>query len=132
MHAVRELAPMGGCRTKLVGNEMINPRLPKRNRIPVTLNSLHDLTTLSSGWQHPMGCEIIERARIGFIDPPPHEGLHRVLKRASAGDDDSGGNRTLDMEPLEILQIAIKKRVLVVPFDFQGDPIASAPFDVER
>ena len=42
-----------------------------------------------------------------------------VLQTRTACDDDTDADHSLGVKPLKILQIAIEKRVFVVPFDFQ-------------
>ena len=57
---------------------------------------------------------MIDRARRNYPG-------HTILQGLSAGHDDPDADRAFAVESLEVLQIAIEERILVVPFDFQSD-----------
>src|SRR5712672_610230 len=59
-----------------------------------------------------------------FIDPPAHEAQEALLERRPARDDHADGNPSFSVESLKILQITIEERILVVPFDFEGNSIS--------
>jgi len=60
--------------------------------------------------------------RVYFLifDPATDQIAHFILQHFTASDDDADGNRTFGMKAFEILKIAIKKRVLVIPFDLKS------------
>ena len=43
------------------------------------------------------------------------------MQRAAARHDHADGDGPLGMQPLEVLQVAVEERVLVVPLDFERD-----------
>jgi hypothetical protein len=82
------------------------------------------LAFLTRGLRYAELGQPFESVDLSFIDPATHKILQAFLEGGPARDDDADGNSPLRMKPLEILQIAIEKRILVVPFDFERDPIS--------
>ena len=79
------------------------------------------MPTLARSRSHVELFKVVE-ASYAMIDRARRDNLnHTLLQGLPARHDDPDADRTFVVEPLKVLQIAIKERVLVVPFDFQSD-----------
>ena len=59
------------------------------------------------------GLELVDEENLGAA--------YLVLQAAPPGNDHTHADPTLYMQPLEVLKVPIKERVLVVPLDFKRD-----------
>ena len=59
----------------------------------------------------------------GTVRRAPAETVENVLQFVAAGNDDSDADDPEIEEQAKIVEVAVEKGVLVVPLDFQRDPI---------
>ena len=106
---------MGRRTTELILHEPARPISYK----PVAYRPDH--ATLACSRSHVELLKAVEASHT-VIDRTRRDDLHHaILQRLSARHDDPDADRTFAVESLKILQITIKERGFVVPFNFQGD-----------
>ena len=106
---------MGCCSPEFVLNKRPGPSAHE-----IGPNSA-DHTALSGSGAQPETLKIIKASHTVVGRTSRHYPNQIVLQGLTAGHDDTHADRAFTVEPLEILQVAIKERVFVIPFDFQGD-----------
>ncbi len=111
---------MGSCSAKLIADKIVNPSIPKRNGIFLSFNAPHYVRALSAGRIESNPFDIGQRIYFLVIGKALNKAFHAVLQCGATSNYDAQRDGTIRVQSLEVLQIAIKKRVLVVPFDFKG------------
>src|SRR5262245_18921211 len=102
---------------ELVTDETVDPSLSERDRIPLTLHSSHYVSLLPPRGVEPDSLHVVVRVDGIFIREATDKALWGVLQGRSSSNDDAERNSTVGMQSLEILKVAVEKRVLIIPFD---------------
>ena len=82
---------------------------------------LADVANLLGCWEHPKGGKRIEVRHPASLRKFAHQAAHARLKARPAREDYAYADRSLGVQALEIFQIAVEKRIFVVPLDFTAD-----------
>lgn len=92
---------------------------------PITLRSDH--AALACSRSHVELFEVVEASH-AVVNCARRDDLnYSTLQGRSARHDDPEADRTFAVEPLKIFKIAIKKRIFVVPFDFESNGAVVGP-----
>lgn len=118
---------MGSAFTELVRHEVRRPRFGER---PSGCYSPFYFPPLSGRRNDAENGEIVEGPDLVIGCKAEDGSPKRFLKRCASGHNDSYRNRSLGMQPFEVLQVSIKKRVFVVPFDFENQGAVLIRLDV--
>ncbi len=98
---------------------MIGPSVTKWNRVPLSRDALHHLIDLSACWIESNSCHVFVGTDLVLVGETIDKASKRSLKTSASRHDDAQRNRAISMQALEVLQIAVEERVLVVPFDLE-------------
>ena len=112
---------MRGRLSELVADEVVSPCSRERHWVFVAYNSLQDIRPLLGSRDYSVIGEFFYRIDTALgsesVDCIPQA----FLQRLPARNDDSYTDRALSVQALEIFQISVVERVLVVPLDFHRD-----------
>jgi hypothetical protein len=104
---------------KLVAHEAHRPTIRKAALLPFDIK--FDLRSLTARRLNIELVQIVERSNSTRPSKFAHALLDPGLQRTPSRNDHSNADRTVGVEPIEILQIPIEEWVFVIPFDFESD-----------
>lgn len=118
VHPVLQFTPVCRGLAVLIGDEAGRPGFRERGPRFHSAGNVKLLTRRGIKAQRE---QIVNHGQAFQLGECLHQVDHLVLKRQSAGDDHTDADGAFRMQAFEIFQVAIEKRVLIVPFDFEGD-----------
>jgi hypothetical protein len=121
LNSVFELAPVGRRLAKFIGDELVGYRLAKRDGIFLPQHARANLLALPRCRHVTPFREIVEILDLPLLEKTADVITHVVVQQPSPGDDQPNRDRAIAMQSFEIFKVAIKERILVVPFNLQGD-----------
>jgi hypothetical protein len=105
----------------LVGNEHLHERFVELRAVPRSVHPVLDRLALSRCRGVSPSRLLLQPVQAPLGKESLHQRAHGVLQRPASGDDDADRDRSVRVQALEVLEIPIKKRILVVSLDFGRD-----------
>ena len=75
-------------------------------------------------------CDVVERRDVAVAGEIAKLFFNAILKTRAPSDDHTDADCAIGVETVEVFQIPIEKRILIVPFDFDGDGATGKILDV--
>jgi len=115
---------MRGRCTEFVADKLIDPSFAERNWISRSLHALLYVRDLSSRRIEANSFHVRVRPNALVIRKAFDEIPHGILQTRSTRNDNAKRDRAVGVQALEVLKVAIKEGVFVVPFDFKSNSAA--------